>query len=92
MSPNRRIRFLILITVVAVSVVTLTALYLFRLPHVNQALLLVSVSLIAALIAGLLLVAVGRPLSDEVREIQERFNKYYDIGLVGIADTSLETG
>ncbi|HIJ84533.1 MAG TPA: PAS domain S-box protein, partial [Magnetococcales bacterium] len=28
----------------------------------------------------------------EVIEIRQRFKKYYDVGLVGIADTSLETG
>lgn len=28
----------------------------------------------------------------EVNAIQKRFQKYYDVGLVGIADTSLETG
>lgn len=28
----------------------------------------------------------------ETREIRQRFQKYYDVGLVGIADTSLETG
>ncbi|MBF0131710.1 MAG: PAS domain S-box protein [Magnetococcales bacterium] len=31
-------------------------------------------------------------LMREVMGIRERFQKYYDVGLVGIADTSLETG
>ena len=72
--------------------VTITAIQLFDSPHLNRELLLIIVSSVVALVAGLLLVAIGRPLSNEVRDIQERFKKYYDIGLVGIADTSLETG
>ncbi len=92
MSPDRRIRFLILIAFLALMAVMFAAITLFRFPHVNQEALLILVSVSVALVSGLLLVWVGRPLFDEVHDIQERFKKYYDVGLVGIADTSLETG
>jgi len=92
MSPDRRIRFLILIAFLALMAVMFAAITLFKFPLVNQEALLILVSLSVALVSGLLLVWIGRPLFNEVHDIQERFKKYYDVGLVGIADTSLETG
>ncbi len=92
MSPNRRILFVILISTLAIITITLAAFLVDEYPVANQRLLLISISVAVALISGVLVTMVIRPLSSEMSDIQERFSKYYDIGLVGIADTSLETG
>jgi len=82
---------MVLSNTLSLLLLTATGIYLLEQPQADPMLLLAS-GVAIALIGGVLLARLGRPLASELDEIQERFRRYYDIGLVGIADTSLETG
>ncbi|MCP3870388.1 MAG: PAS domain-containing protein [Gammaproteobacteria bacterium] len=92
MSPGRRIQSLVLINILTLGTVIAAAIALTGAPTDSQRLILSGTGVAAVAVSILLTIALAGPLSREVREIQERFEKYYDVGLVGIADTSLETG
>jgi len=91
-SPSRRIRFLILTNILTLGVVTAVAIDLAGSPADSQKLIVTGTGIAMIAVSVLLTAVMATPLTREVREIQERFEKYYDVGLVGIADTSLETG
>jgi PAS domain S-box-containing protein len=91
-SPNRRIVLLALVTAFCLVVVSASAIFLFNYPSPDRYIILTVITLLVIIILGLLFYKIGRPLSQEVQVVLDRFQKYYDVGLVGIADTSLQTG
>ncbi|MCB1859401.1 MAG: PAS domain S-box protein [Gammaproteobacteria bacterium] len=92
MKPSYRIFLLSLITVSCPVMVAVAAVSLSDYPNPAPTAILSSLTAIVAILGGASIILVGQPLVREIAIIQERFRKYYDVGLVGIADTSLETG